>query len=129
MTITNLLYSNETYKIRKAIFEVHNYIGCGFLESVYQECLEREFALQHIPFLSQQELNIEYKGEALKQKYIPDFICYDKIIIEIKAVKEFSDRHKAQVINYLKASGMEIGLLVNFGSHPKAEIIRLVNLK
>ncbi|MGQ1784794.1 GxxExxY protein [Saccharicrinis sp. GN24d3] len=120
------LYSDETYKIRGAIYEVYKEIGCGFLEAVYQECLEREFKLLGIPFESQQPIDIEYKGDVLKQKYIPDFICFDKIIVEIKAVKELANEHHAQVINYLKASEMELGLLVNFGSYPKADIKRLI---
>lgn len=125
---SKFLYEGETYKIRKAIFEVYNNIGPGFLESVYQECLEKEFAFQDIPFKAQNELSIKYKGETLKQKYIPDFICFDRIIVEIKAVKEFNGSHQAQVINYLKAADIEIGLLVNFGSYPKVEISRLVNI-
>lgn len=120
------LFSDETYKIRGAIYEVYKEIGCGFLEAVYQECLEREFKLQGIPFVSQSPLEIEYKGQVLKQKYVPDFICFDEIIVEIKAVKELANEHQAQVINYLKATDMELGLLVNFGSHPKADIKRLI---
>lgn len=123
----NYLYSDNTYEIRGAIFEVYKEIGCGFLEAVYQECLEKEFEYQKIPFEPQYELNIAYKGEILKQKYKPDFICYDKIIVEIKAVKELTNEHQAQIINYLKVSDMELGLLVNFGSYPKVEIQRFIN--
>lgn len=123
----SLIYENETFKIRSAIFEVYKHIGSGFLESVYQECLEREFENKGISFVAQKELKICYKGEELKQKYIPDFICYDKIIVEIKAVNELSDIHQAQLFNYLKASKMGLGMLVNFGSHPKVEIKRIVN--
>ena len=115
------LYSEETYKLRGAIYEVYKEIGCGFLEGVYQECLESEFQLQGIQFESQRIIDIEYKGKILVKKYIPDFICFDKIIIEIKAVKELNNEHIAQVLNYLKASDMELGLLVNFGSYPKKE--------
>ena len=122
-----LIYANEAYKIQGAVFEVYREIGCGFLEAVYQECLEEEFRRQAIPFLSQAELQIEYKGEILKQTYKPDFICYDKIIVELKAVKEIVNENQAQVINYLKVTGMELGLLVNFGSYPKVEIKRLIN--
>jgi GxxExxY protein len=121
------LYSDETYKIRGAIYEVYKEIGCGFLEAVYQECLEIEFELQGIPFESQQELDIEYKGRLLEKKYVPDFICYNKIIVEIKAIKELTNENMAQVINYLNASDMELGLLVNFASYPKADIKRLIN--
>lgn len=121
------LYSDETYRIRGAIYEVYREIGCGFLEAVYQECLEKEFTRQGIPFDSQRVIDIEYKGEILDQKYIPDFICYDKIIVEIKAVKELVNQHQAQVINYLKVSEMELGLLVNFGTYPKVNIKRFID--
>ena len=104
---------------------VHNELGCGFLEAVYQECLEKELKLRGIPFLAQPSLRLKYKNELLEQTYKPDFICYEQMIIEIKAVKDLGPEHKAQVINYLKATGMKLGLLVNFSSHPKATIIRL----
>ncbi len=100
-------------------------MGCGFLEAVYQECLEREFFRKEIPFVSQQDLQLTYKGETLQQAYRPDLICYGQIIVELKAVKDISPEHKAQVINYLKATGMKLGLLVNFGTYPKASITRL----
>lgn len=121
-----LIYSKEAYKIQGAVYEVYKEIGCGFLEAVYQECLENEFLLQGIPFSSQSEVKLNYKGKELKQTYKPDFICFGKIIIELKAVKEFSNEHQAQVLNYLKATGMKLGLLINFGSYPKSEIKRLV---
>ena len=121
-----ILYAKEAYKIQGAAFEVYKEIGCGFLEAVYQECLENEFLLQGIPFSPQFELKLKYKGKVLKQTYKPDFICYGKIIVEIKAVKEFTNEHQAQVLNYLKATGMELGLLINFGSYPKAEAKRLI---
>jgi len=128
MNQNKLIYAEEAYELQGAIFEVYKTIGCGFLEAVYQECLEKEFTLQDIPFESQTELKLDYKGEILKQTYKPDFICFDNIIVEIKAVKELTNEHQAQVINYLKATDMELGLLVNFGSYPKAEIKRLINL-
>jgi GxxExxY protein len=128
MNQNKLIYAEEAYEIQGAIFEVYKVIGCGFLEAVYQECLEKEFTLQDIPFESQIELKIDYKGQILKQTYKPDFICFDKIIVEIKAVKELTKEHQAQVINYLKATDMRLGLLVNFGSYPKVEIKRLINL-
>ena len=127
MKNSDFLFNAETYSLRKAFFEVHNTIGCGFLEAVYQECLERELLSLGIPFKAQEALVISYKGEPLKQRYVPDFICFDKIIVEIKAVKKMTDVHKAQVINYLKATNMQLGLLVNFGTYPKVEIVRLVN--
>ena len=109
------------------VFEVYHEMGCGFLEPVYQECLEKEFIKQAIPFRAQVDLVLKYKDEPLKQTYRPDFICYDRIIIELKAVKDIASEHKAQLMNYLKATGLELGLLVNFGSYPKAEIIRIAN--
>lgn len=123
------LYSDETYKIRGAIFEVYKEMGCGFLEAVYQECLELEFKRQSIPFFAQYEVSLRYKEEKLSKKYKPDFLCFDNIIVEIKAVKELTNEYQAQIINYLKATDMEIGLLVNFGSHPNVEIKRLIYSK
>ena len=121
-----ILYKEECYAIQGAIFEVYREMGCGFLETVYQECLERELTTRGIPFIAQPDLTLNYKGKSLKQTYKPDFICYEKIIVELKAVKEIAPEHKAQVINYLKATGMKIGLLVNFGHYPKAKIERII---
>ncbi|MFO0065637.1 MAG: GxxExxY protein [Pirellulaceae bacterium] len=120
-----ILFKDESYAIQGAIFDVYREMGCGFLESVYQECLEKEFRLQNIPFVSQAELKLTYKGEPLVQTYKPDFICFNQIIVELKAVKAIAPEHQAQVINYLKASGMKLGILVNFGDYPKATIVRL----
>jgi GxxExxY protein len=124
--MTDILYKNESYKIIRACFEVYNNMGFGFLENVYQECLEIELSEQKIQFVSQEELKIFYKNRELKQKYIPDFICYDKIIVEIKAVKQISNEHKAQVFNYLKATKNKLGLLVNFGNHEDLKFERIV---
>jgi GxxExxY protein len=121
-----LLFEEETYTILGACFEVYKEKGCGFLEAVYQECLEIEFALQDLPFQPQSELHLTYKGRQLKQTYIPDFICFGKIIVEIKAVSEVIDEHRAQVHNYLKATGYRVALLVNFGHYPKLEYERII---
>jgi len=126
-TDEKVLYPDECYAIQGAIFDVYREMGCGFLEAVYQECLEKEFRDRDLPFEAQKELNLSYKGEPMAQIYKPDFVCYDKIIVELKAVKELAPEHKAQLLNYLKTSGLELGLLVNFGSHPKADIIRMAN--
>ncbi|MDF7805905.1 GxxExxY protein [Pontiellaceae bacterium B12219] len=126
-TRKNILYPDECYAIQGAIFAVYKEMGCGFLEAVYQECLEFEFQKRKIPLQAQPELKLAYKGDPLKQTYKPDFICYGKIITELKAVKAVAPEHKAQLINYLKATGLKLGLLVNFGSHPKAEIVRIAN--
>lgn len=122
-----ILYKDECYAIQGAIFEVYKEMGYGFLEAVYQECLKKEFLRQEIPFKAQVELQLTYKGQLLEQSFKPDFICYRKIIIELKSVKEIASEHKAQILNYIKATGLELGLLVNFGSYPKAQIIRMAN--
>jgi len=122
----NLLYKKECFEIQGAIFNVYRNMGCGFLESVYQECLGIELCKAEIPFKSQFETSLDYNDIILEQKYRADFVCYDKIILEIKAVKALDDVHTAQVINYLNATGYKLGLLVNFGSFPKVDIKRLV---
>jgi len=119
------LYKEESYLIRGACFEVYKEKGNGFLEPVYQECLEKELARQDIPFAAQVPLKLFYKGDPLKQGYVPDFICCGKIILEIKAVKKLTDEHRAQLINYLKATGIKLGFLINFGHHPGIEIERI----
>lgn len=115
-----MLYPDESCKIMGACFEVHNRLGAGFLEAVAIELSRCE-----VPFVAQPELELSYRDQRLVQVYRPDFICYDRILIEIKAVEFLSDRHQAQVINYLIATGLELGLLINFGSHPKLESKRL----
>lgn len=124
--MNNIVYKEECFEIQGAVFEVYRQMGHGFLESVYQECLEKEFQERGIPFLSQPEIELTYKGQLLGQTYRPDFICYSKIIVELKSAKEVLSEYKAQVINYLKATGMKLGMLVNFGSYPKAKVQRLV---
>ena len=123
---TEILYKEESYKIVGACFEVYREKGCGFLEQVYQECLEIELRLQGVPYIAKRPLTLEYKGCPLRSKYEPDFLCYDKIILELKAVTELADEHRAQVQNYLKATGLKLGLLVNFGHYPKAQVERIV---
>ncbi len=121
-----LIYKDESYRILGACFEVYKERGCGLLEAVYQECLEIELNLANIPFSSQGALTLYYKGRKLKQTYVPDFECYNKIIVELKAVKELCDGHRAQVFNYLRATGFQLGLLINFGHYPKLEYERIV---
>ena len=123
---TNLIYESESYQIIGACFEVYRDKGCGFLEPVYQECMEIELRLRDVPFVPQKQLALEYKGHPLRSKYEPDFICYDKIILELKAVTELADEHRAQVQNYLRATGFRLGLLVNYGHYPKVQIERIV---
>lgn len=122
-----VLFKNESYKIIGACFEVYKEKGNGFLEAVYQKCLALEFMDQGIPAIEKPRLRLDYKGRHLKQTYEPDFLCFDEIIVEIKAVKQLADEHRAQVINYLKATGKQLGLLVNFGHYPKIEHERFVN--
>ena len=117
-----LIYPEECYAIRGAIFEVYHELGNGFREEVYQQCLERELAARGIPFDAKRELKIFYKGEPIEKTYIPDFVCYDKIIVELKAVDALSAEHRSQVMNYLKLTRFKLGLLVNFGAYPKAAI-------
>ena len=111
-----LLHKEETYKIIGAAMEAHRTLGCGFLEAVYQEALAIEFDKQNIPYIQEKKLEIQYKDQTLSKYYEADFICYDKIIVETKAIKELSGIDEAQVFNYLKATGLKIGLLINFGA-------------
>ncbi len=126
MSTEKVLFKDEVYAIQGAIFEVYREMGCGFLEAVYQECLEREFLRRDIPFRSQPELGLKYKDAVLKQYYRPDFICFDRILIELKAAKSIAPEHQAQMLNYLKAGGLPLGLIVNFGHFPQVEIGRFV---
>ena len=121
-----IIYKDECYRIMGACFEVYKEKGSGFLEPVYQECLSIELRLQSIEFVEQPELKMNYKDRPLNRTYKPDFICFDKIILEIKAVSQIADDHRAQVHNYLKAAGFKLGLLVNFGHFPKVEWERIV---
>ncbi len=122
-----LIHEEESYAIRGAIFEVYREKGCGFLEPVYQECLEKELRIQKIPFEAQQPLRLDYKGDWLNQTYKPDFICFAKIIVELKAVTNLTDEYRAQLMNYLKATRLQLGFLVNFGHYPEVQIERFVN--
>lgn len=124
--MTEILHKDESYRIMGACFEVYKEEGCGFWEAVFQECLEIELADQRIPVVSQPRLSLAYKSRPLRQTYAPDFVCFDKIIIEIKAVTALADEHRAQVHNYLRATGHRLGLLVNFGHYPKLEAERIV---
>lgn len=125
--MAELLHKEESYRIIGACFEVYKQKGCGFTEPVYQECLGLEFSLQQIPYVAQPELQLEYKGRLLTQYFKPDFICYDKVLIEIKAVGNLVDAHRAQAINYLNATRFDLVLLVNFGHHPKIEYERIAH--
>lgn len=123
---TKILYKEECFLIQGAIFEVYRELGCGFTEGVYQAALAKEFELRELPYKSQSEISIEYKGYSLNQIFRPDFLCFDKIILELKAGKDTCDEHKAQVLNYLKVSKLRLGLLVNFGHYPRATVERII---
>jgi GxxExxY protein len=121
---TELVCAEESFRIRSAAFAVSNAIGYGFLEGVYQECLALEFAAEGIPFQSMPKLPLIYRGQTLRQTYSPDFVCYGSVIVELKAARAIAPEHRAQVLNYLAASRLKVGLLVNFGSGPKVQIER-----
>jgi len=123
--MSDIIYKDESYEIMGACFEVYKEKGSGFVEPVYQECLEFELADRSVLFKPQVSLALSYKGRTLKSKFIPDLICYDKIIVELKAVSALNDEHRAQVHNYLRSTGMRLGLLVNFGHYPKLEYERI----
>jgi GxxExxY protein len=118
---------DETHRLIGARFEAYNEKGCGFTEPIYQECLEIELRMQRIPFDAQKELSLTYKGQPLTKSLVPDFFCFDQVIMEIKAVSTLTDEHRAQVLNYLSAANLEVGLLVNFGHFPKLEYERVIN--
>ncbi len=124
--MTELILKNEVYSIIGAAMEVHKCLGTGFLEAVYQEAMEIELASRSIPFEASKILKIQYKDLLLKKEYIADLVCYSQIIVELKALDCLSGREEAQLLNYLKATGMKLGLLINFGSHPRLEWKRLV---
>ena len=122
-----LIYEQESFQIIGACFEVYKEKGAGFTEPIYQECLEVELTLRGIPFQPQPEVNMQYKGKTLVKTFRPDFIVFGKIIVEIKALSALCDEHRAQIQNYLNATGMRLGLLVNFGHVPKTEFERYAN--
>ena len=125
--MSEIIYKDESYKIVGACFEVYKQKGFGFTEPVYQECLAIEFQIQGVPFVEQPEISLSYKGRKLKQFFKPDFICYGKIIVEIKALSNLIDQNKSQTLNYLNATEFELALLVNFGQYPKLEYKRIAN--
>jgi len=126
--ITELLYKDEVYAIIGAAMEVHRVLGCGFLEAVYQEAMEIEQTERTIPYRPQKELPIRYKSYLLRKTYIADFVDYEKIIVEIKAINQLSTLEEAQLLNYLKATGFEVGLLINFGAE-KLQWKRMVHTR
>ncbi len=120
-------FADETYRILGACFEVYNELGCGFLESVYQECLAIEFQAANIPFEAQKPLALTYKGVSIDKKFVVDFVCFGDVLVEIKATSRLIGEHRAQTLNYLHVGDFDVGLLVNFGHHPKLEHDRFLN--
>jgi GxxExxY protein len=127
--VTGLIYKEESYAIIGACMVVYKNKGCVFLEPVYHECLAIEFEIRGIPFVSKPLQSLQYRGRTLVQTFAPDFLCYDNIIFEIKAASALIDEHRAQVLNYLSATGCELALLVNFGHYPRLEYERLLPRK
>ena len=121
-----IVFKEESYKVVGAAYKVYNALGHGFLEAVYQEALEIEFQRQGIPYEREKELKIQYDGVELKQTYKADFVCFGKIIVELKAVNALDDAHRSQVYNYLHATDYKLGLLLNFGNSDELEKERIV---
>jgi len=121
-----MLYEEETYAINGALFEVHKQLGPGLLEKAYQEALAVELQLRNIPFEREKHFKINYKGHILNQEFIADFVCYDKIILELKAVSTITDVHRAQVLNYLSITGYRLGLLQNLNKKNLGPAERIV---
>ncbi|HEU5079291.1 MAG TPA: GxxExxY protein [Opitutaceae bacterium] len=121
-----LILGEECYQIIGACFEVYREKGCGFLEAVFHECLELEFRSRNIPYESKVGLVLKYKGQELKQRYFADFVCFGKVLLEIKAAQDLAPEHCSQVLNYLNATGLKLGLLVNFGHFPALQWKRVV---
>jgi len=124
--MVELLLKDEVYRVVGAAIEVHKHLGHGFLEPIYQEALELELTARALPFHAQQELHVQYKGATLKRTYVADFICFDCLIVEIKALKQLTSIEESQILNYMKVTGLKVGLLINFGASGKLEWKRLV---
>lgn len=124
--MAELILKDEVFAIIGAAIEVHSELGQGFLEGVYQEALEIELAERRIPFTAQSPITIQYKGRPLSKCYVADVVCYGQIIVELKALDKLTSREEAQLLNYLRATGMRVGLLINFGSSGKLEWKRMV---
>ena len=126
MPVVSLELKDEVYAVIGAAIEVHRQLGPGFLEAVYQEAMERELEDRGIAYSSQEPLSIRYKGKPLESHYFADLLCFGQIIVELKALNRLSGTEESQVLNYLKATGLKVGLLINFGSHGRLEWKRLV---
>jgi GxxExxY protein len=124
--MTQLVFQEETYAVLGAAIEVHKELGSGFLEGVYQDAMELELADRKVDFEPRKKLAVCYKGKPLRKAYEADLVCFGKIIMELKALDRLSGKEEAQILNYLKASGLKVGLLINFGSHGRLEWRRLI---
>ena len=124
--MTELILKDESYAVIGAAMEVHRVLGPGFLEKVYQEAMQLELSALRIPFEAEKPIGIEFKGQCLTQKYYADLVCFEQIIVEMKALKQLSGKEDAQILNYVRATGFKVGLLINFGSHGKLEHKRFV---
>lgn len=122
----DLLLKDEVFALIGAAIEVHRELGHGFLEAVYQEALEIEMAERSVPNVAQPELQLRYKRKTLKKKYVPDFVCFDEVVVEIKAMKALTEVEEAQLLNYLRATGKRVGVLINFGARGRLEWKRMV---
>ena len=122
----DLLLKDEVYAVVGAAFAVHNELRSGFAEAVYQEAMEVELRLRGIPFERQKRLRISYKGHDLATEFVADLVCYGSVIVELKAQRELAGYEEAQVINYLRATGLRVGLLINFGDPARLEWHRYV---
>ena len=123
--MSDLVLADESCQIVGACFEVYNSMGCGFLEAVYHECHEIEFGERSIPYLTKPPLKLQYKQRQLLTHYQPDFICFNQIVVEIKSTSCLADEHTAQVLNYLNATRLPLGILINFGHFPKLQSKRI----
>jgi GxxExxY protein len=124
---TDLIFRDEVYSIVGAAMEVHSVLGNGFLEAVYQAAFKLELKSRNIPFETEKELPVFYKGQQLETSYRADVICFGQIIVELKAIDKLTSKEESQLLNYLSATGLRVGLLINFGSRGKLEWKRFVN--
>jgi GxxExxY protein len=124
--MAELLLKDEVYAVVGAAIEVHRQLGNGFLESVYQEAMEIELGLRGIPFESKTKLTLQYKQHQLNAWYQSDLICYGTLLVELKALSNTSGTEEAQILNYLKATGLRVGLMINFGQFGRLDWERYV---
>ena len=124
--VSDLILKDEVYAVVGAAIEVHRELGPGFLESIYQEAMEIELKARKIPFVPQQPISVRYKDVTLKRQYFADLVCFEQIVVEIKALDRLSGTEQAQVLNYLKGTGFPVGILINFGNHGRLQWKRLV---